>query len=570
MYVGKTGIVKIPSVGEHEKIIILSNGYIYYATESHWDKKKGRMVDNRVGIGKIAPEHPGMMFPGKRFKEFFEQSTVDNENSSFFEHYCSAKRKQAGMLDVMLSYAPFAVLEKTAELSGMLPALKQAIPRWWKEILAVAAHAVIAEQSTAQSFQGWAFDTWCGLKKPPSDSTISRMYSDIAGSSGCIEQFFRLYLKEFHSLFPCSRERVVAFDSTNQVSESKGQEKARRGKAKTGEKLPIINTAMYVDEETGISLWYEHFDGNVLDKTQTPYSIEKAEQLGFKKLFVMMDRGYYSEANARRATQLGIGFGMMMPETVSLVTEIIAKWKDEIRLNEQRYIREEDIYGVQTEVLLPSGDRYYAYVYYDDRAATDERNSIHRQVNFYMAEAEKRLRYTEKMKDFFAKRAIIVTKERNAQTRQNFKLSVDHQMVQQAYDESGFFMILSNRLMKASAMIIIARNRDCAEKSFCDVKKHFMLSRTYSHSDATYCGKMFTAFIALILLQSFRWFERQLLASKSSETVATLIAELRKYKILQKKDGSWMPVYAMNKKQKALLAAVQLTEEQIEAKVRVL
>jgi len=135
MYVGKTGIVKIPSVGEHEKIIILSNGYIYYATESHWDKKKGRMVDNRVGIGKIAPEHPGMMFPGKRFKEFFEQSTVDNENSSFFEHYCSAKRKQAGMLDVMLSYAPFAVLEKTAELSGMLPALKQAIPRWWKEIL---------------------------------------------------------------------------------------------------------------------------------------------------------------------------------------------------------------------------------------------------------------------------------------------------------------------------------------------------------------------------------------------------------------------------------------------------
>ena len=96
MYVGKTGIVKIPSVGEHEKIIILSNGYIYYATESHWDKKKGRMVDNRVGIGKIAPEHPGMMFPGKRFKEFFEQSTVDNENSSFFRALLFGKTEAGG------------------------------------------------------------------------------------------------------------------------------------------------------------------------------------------------------------------------------------------------------------------------------------------------------------------------------------------------------------------------------------------------------------------------------------------------------------------------------------------
>ncbi|MBQ7607533.1 MAG: transposase [Desulfovibrionaceae bacterium] len=555
MYAGKTGIVQIPSVGEHEKIITLPNGYIYYATESHWDKEKGRMVDNRVGIGKIDPEHPGMMFPGKRFKEFFEYSPVDNENSSLFEPHCPRKRQKAGMLDVMLSYAPFAVLEKTAELSGMLPALKQAMPQWWKEILALAAHAVI-EQSTVQSFRGWAFDTWCGLKKLPSDSTISRMYSDMAANSACIEQFFALYLKEFHSVFPRSRDSVLAFDSSDHATLSRGQEN-------------IIHTALYVDEETGISLWYEYFDGCVLDKTETPYSMEKAEHLGCTKVFAMIDRGYYSEANARRATQLGIDFAMMLPETVSLVSEIIAQWKDTLWLNEQRYIREEDIYGLQTEVLLPSGDRYYAYVYYDDRAAADERNSIHGQVNFSMAEAEKRLRYTDKMRDFFAKRAIIVTKESNPQTGQNFTLSVDHQMVQQAYAESGFFVIVSNRLIKASAMITIARNRDRAEKSFCDVKKHFMLPRTYTHSDATYCGKLFTAFIALILRQSFCWFERHLLAS-SSETVASVLAELRKYKILQKKDGSWVPVYAMNKKQKALLAAVHLTEEEIEAKVSAL
>ena len=79
---------------------------------------------------------------------------------------------------------------------------------------------------------------------------------------------------------------------------------------------------------------------------------------------------------------------------------------------------------------------------------------------------------------------------------------------------------------------------------------------------------MFISFISLIILQSFRWFVRDLIQANSSDTVATLISEMRKYKIIEKKDSTWMPIYAMNKKQKAIVKSVHLTEEQIEKNVR--
>lgn len=129
-------------------------------------------------------------------------------------------------------------------------------------------------------------------------------------------------------------------------------------------------------------------------------------------------------------------------------------------------------------------------------------------------------------------------------------------------------MIISNSLMTARDMICIARKRECVEKGFRDLKMHFGLSRTYTHNDMTYDGKMFVAFVSLIILQSFRWFQTKIIRAKSSETLATLIAEIRKYKIQEKKDHTWMPVYAMNKKQKMIIADLMLSEDQIEQDVR--
>ena len=60
--------------------------------------------------------------------------------------------------------------------------------------------------------------------------------------------------------------------------------------------------------------------------------------------------------------------------------------------------------------------------------------------------------------------------------------------------------------MSTENMISIAKYRDAVEKYFMFIKTHFDLDRTVVRNENTYEGKMFVSFIALVLLQPFRWF----------------------------------------------------------------
>ena len=102
-------------------------------------------------------------------------------------------------------------------------------------------------------------------------------------------------------------------------------------------------------------------------------------------------------------------------------------------------------------------------------------------------------------------------------------------------------MILSNVNLTADKMIKVSRMRDINEKAFRRMKNHFGLSKTYSHSAAT------IAFVVLIIIESYRYYIKPVLNTISSTTTATTIGELNKYQIQQKRDGSWMPMYAMTK-----------------------
>ena len=72
MYVGRYKPVRIPQEG---KLHIQKSGYVYWANASKWDKSKRRSMDNRVCIGKIVPDEPGMMYPNKKYFGIFGDET---------------------------------------------------------------------------------------------------------------------------------------------------------------------------------------------------------------------------------------------------------------------------------------------------------------------------------------------------------------------------------------------------------------------------------------------------------------------------------------------------------------
>ena len=572
MYYGKTQLVPIPKNSEKGKVTVTKNGYVYLKTDYKWDPQKRQPVYKRICLGRRDPVQISMMYFSPDYETVF--GTVDVEVAVLRSKYGKRELKAAGKVNFFLSYGPFAAIEAACEKAGCLTPLKRSFESQWKFILALCVHAIVAEKTSSQSFSGWCFMNYCGMDRVPSDSEISQLYQDISDHSGDIKVFFALYWKEYNNHFPGTEKRAVGFDSTNQNYGGHGISWAKLGHAKIDVGLPIINTAMFVDEETGIPLWYEHFDGSVLDKSQTPFSLKTIVNMGFRKLFVVFDRGYYSEEDIRELEKLSdIQFGILCPDGTNWVEDLIRSHGSEIKDRQKYYVPTENVYGEVYEAtpFVDNGNPkvYYAYLFYDSERASVERDTIHEIVAYFWNKAEKRKRYSDKMANEFGSQGIIVVKtEKDSETGRNFKLYEDTDMIQAVLDMKGFFVMISPTKMTPAEAIQIVRKRDMSEKAFALMMNHFNLRTTGRHKKETYEGMMFMAFIALICLSSFQYFEKAYLRASSSRTTATVMAELLKYQISLNYDTQkWEPSYAMNKDQKIIMENLNLTEAEIQQQI---
>ena len=572
MYYGNTKLVPIPDDSDKGKVVVASTGYVYLQVGYQWDPKKRQPKYERKTIGKVDENCPDMMYFSPEYENIFGE--VDKEVEELKKKYGARELKQAGKFNFCISYGPYAGVQSACMKAGCLEPLQRAFPTQWRLILALCVHAIVEENTTSQAFTGWCFSNYCGMNRVVADSEISQLYKEIHTNNGNIQVFFELFQISYNNIFPTSGRRAVGFDATNQNYGGHGIPLAKLGHPKIDVKLPIINTAMFVDEETGIPLWYETYDGSLLDKTQNPFSLKKAINLGFKKLFAVYDRGYYSEENIEALEKLKeTEFGILCSEGVSWIEKLIRENGPEIKDQQKYYVPDENIYANVYEVqpFKENGNKktYYAYLFYDSERASEERDTIHEVVKYFWNIAENRKRYSEKMESEFASKGIIVVKTvKDPETGKNFELYEDTKMIQELLDLKGFFVMISPSKLLPSEAIHMVRQRDKAEKAFAIMMRHFNLRTTGRHKKETYEGMMFMAFIATICLSSFQWFEKSFLHAVSSRTTATTFIEMSKYQILwNNADAVWEPAYTMNKDQKEIFEFLDLTELNIQKQV---
>ena len=561
MYAGKAKAIDLPSTGH---LHILKNGYVYWHMGNGWNSKKKQPDDGRVAIGKIDPDNEKMFFPNSKYWDLFPTGTDDKGDTVLPTHL-----QKPGRVSSLLNYGCYAAMKAAADKTGCLQALKNVFPGDWKEIFAVALHAIDAQDSTAQNFENWSFHNYCGLEKPISDSEISRLFKRIGQDPEDIADFLYQFREKYFQSVAGAGQIALAFDSTNQNTYSKHNPLAEYGHPKVDEKAPDISTAMFVDEATSIPIYYEVFYGSLLDKAETPVTLEKAKDLGFSKLLIDVDCGYCSEECARAMSADGGQFIAMCPDSISIVDEMMAEYAGQLKDNEEYYIYIENAYGLVKNDVKVLGGTYDAYLFYDPVRGADEVETIHEKVKILTELAETKKRYTDKLRDRFAPWLTITKLEKkDPVTGKNFTVKENAAKVQECINRAGYFVVISNTRFDPARTLHIARTRDCNEKVFCRMKSHFDLAKTYTHEPGTYLGKMFVAFIGLVIVQSYRWYVRNRLSAVSSVTTATTIGELDKYQIWRKRDGTWMPYYAMTKKQKDLFSDLLLTEKTLVESIR--
>lgn len=126
--------------------------------------------------------------------------------------------------------------------------------------------------------------------------------------------------------------------------------------------------------------------------------------------------------------------------------------------------------------------------------------------------------YSEKLVDKFGK-YFNITKTNSKSKKSSFTFSRNIETINKEMKRAGMFVILTNvASLTSKELIIISRARDTCEKSFKRIKNHFDLVRPLIHNDQTYKGKMFIAFVALAIVETFRYHIKDLLKSTSSQT----------------------------------------------------
>ena len=461
--------------------------YVYEST-SYWDKEKQQPRSKRKLIGKLDPVS-GQVIPtdgrGKR------RSQVNLENP--------ARRGPVPVIRTeRLFYGATYLFDQIGIVTGVTADLKTCFPATYKQIQSIAYYLILEDQNPLFRFKKWA-----KLHRHPFGDDIPSQRSTEIFQSVTEEakmHFFRLQGKRR------AEKEFWAYDSTSISSYSEMMKQVKYGKNKNGENLPQINLALLFGEESGLPFYYRKLAGNIPDVKTIRELARELDILGYEKVKLVMDRGYYSAENINALFRDHIKFLCGTSAALSFAKDYIR----EIGTDKDRY----EYYNSDLELYVFSktiswhyeqerpykGDtvredrRLYLHLYFNPDKLSDDGKAFNKRLDGLKEELLSGKRIPEHEKEYRKYFEIRETPKRG------ISLSYNQDAINAARERYGFFVLISNEVKDPVAALSLYRMRDIVEKAFWNVKERLNLRRTLTSSESSLEGKLFVEFVALIYL----------------------------------------------------------------------
>ena len=459
-----------------------------YESISYWDKEKKQPRSKRKLVGRLDPE-TGDIIPTDGRGKRRNQKNLDNP----------AKRGPVPVTKTeRLFYGATYLFDQIGIETGITADLKACFPKTYKQILSVAYYLILEDQNPLFRFKKWA-----KLHMHPYGADIPSQRSTELFQSITEEEkmhFFRLQGKRrFES-------ECWAYDSTSISSYSETMKQFKYGKNKDGENLPQINLAILFGEESGLPFYYRKIIGNIPDVKTVRELIRELDILGYEKIKLVMDRGYYSTDNINALYKDHMKFLCGTATTLRYAKDFIR----EVGANKDNY----ESYNSELELYIFSktiswdyeqarpykGDsikgerRMYLHLYYNPDKQVDDAKAFNRKLDMLKEELLSGKRVPEHEKDY---KKYFVIKETPVR---GISLTYKQDEINAARERYGFFTLISNEVKDPVTAIRLYRMRDIVEKAFWNIKERLNLKRTLTSSESSLDGKLFVEFVALIYL----------------------------------------------------------------------
>ena len=461
--------------------------YVYEST-SYWDKEKKQPRSKRKLIGRLDPA-TGEVIPTDGRGKRRGQTNLDNP----------AKRGPVPVMQTeRLFYGATYLFDQIGIETGVTADLKTCFPATYKQILSIAYYLILEDQNPLFRFKKWA-----RLHRHPYGKDIPSQRSTELFRSITEEakmHFFRLQGKRR------AEKEYWAYDSTSISGYSESIKQFKYGKNKDGESLPQINLALLFGEESGLPFYYRKIAGNIPDVKTIREFIRELDILGYEKIKLVMDRGYYSAENINAlykehmkflcGTSTALSFAKKFIREIGIRKDHYEYYNSDLEL----YVFSKTIAWDYEQVRPYKGDtineerRMYLHLYFNPEKLSDDGKAFNRKMDILKAELLSGKRNPEHEKDY---KKYFIVKET---PKRGVSLSFKQDAIDAAHERYGFFVLISNEVKDPVTALALYRMRDVIEKAFWNIKERLNLRRTLTSSESSLEGKLFVEFVALIYL----------------------------------------------------------------------
>ena len=506
--------VAIRTVGKYSYAYHIGKGY---------RNAKGQPSSEQTGIGKVTKD--GKLVPNDNYYAIYENRLPPMPKIE---------------IDSIVNFGDFFLMDRIARDTGLSRVLSNVFGETGDEILMLAIYMALTGQALYRC-DGWQRETLTGRDGKLTSQRCSRILQSLNESRRM--DFFRAWASARQ------QHEYLAYDVTSVSSYSRGNELVEHGYNRDGDDMAQVNLGMYYGEESGLPIFYCTYKGSIVDKSHLPYMMQYNERLGIKDVCFVMDRGFFSESNLRWMAHKH-RFIIGVSNSLRLSKELIANYGEQVMSS--RY----DIGLSGANGISMDDDRYEfrskIHLFYSlDKLADEGRIFKDKLVKW-----EDDLRNGKSVKaaeDYFhvdfddEKETPVVTR--------------NHAAIDDKLRNMGYFLMLTTDLKKTPSEILeIYRKKDLIEKCFDELKNGLDMKRLRVHSDVAANGKMFIAFIGLILRTYVHQKLKDYMDSKRPISMAQIFDELRMIKTVKLIDGMWLH-NPLTKRQRVILEQFEITDE---------
>lgn len=409
------------------------------------------------------------------------------------------------------------------------------------------------EQRIVQEISGYDF----------SSSGISRLSVQVGNNIGGIENFFRKWIKQLGA--PSS----LIFDTTSLSSYSEQLDFVEWGYNRDGEQLPQINLSLVSTRETSLPVYYRILPGSIPDVSSLKVTVELLRELGISDYVTSLDRGFYSTSNIRKMIKNGIGFVIGASQSCAQTVALIQKHQGILRSPKQSIEHNGNVVRhIADKWIVDMGDgekkELDAHIYWDYSRHTAQEKVLESKIFQLCAKAHK-----DVPEGFLTEEDLLVWIKENAKgysgllkpeiRNSNYEVDRDIDAIEKAIEKKGFTVVLTTK-PGASGIEILDdyRSRDKVEKLFDILKNENGHNRLYSGNQHAVSGRLFIAFIALIIHSELEnRMKKANLIKKYS--VSELLSILRKLECVTMESGNQY-LMELTKTQREIFAALKIPE----------